>query len=1014
MRFFEKSALIALENGCRDALIMPGECYELDLDIPDRGMPVTHGIRVIGEADMFWKWRQESGNPYYIGMSIEDILTTRDTPREKFAMRIVCEGETYPRNAYVKLRRGTFLPGREYRFEIFGKAENLCIGEDGEAVAELGIYRSRKGRHPDDTYDMPDLCQTLHLEPGSYDWTKFSVAFTMPADAVALLLRIGVRNADGVAMFGSARLYTDGEDNPIPALDHQQYRRPEYNYIGENLSRRDWPEFEIAVDGQPVFKGKKYTSIYRRPEFEIAAGELAPGRHKLSFKLNADYESALGFVFQRVELFEYGNHEFEILAAPEFLRADEPCRVFLKTARPGVTVNGQCFAAAGYQVLTLPPLEPGIRREVVLESENFRDSFTVKQVMTGEHDGVYLSTGDAIFVNQNPTDFMRYLEWYAGNQVGNALCFRQAYRWGGAHAVNEAGWKMIIPFLNQLGMAYTVMVDGRELPGMGANPPDSLVAGPGYRGRQAHENDGSFYYWGNKIWGTPDLNDPYADLLARGVNKGGIQPHVRPKRNGNRAWWFFDPTKAQNMKEAATDFVCNLAEARGESTRHSGPSTLFRYFFQAGYRFCSAEQMYGPEEVVLAALRGASRAYGTEQYGAHLATQWSSTPHDTPEHAERYWLSLATCYLQGVTEMNIEEGLWRMENDYADYDRFSAGCLRHLEAHTRFRRYMQTHHRRGSMRVPVAAIQGRYDGWSCFARGANVWQREGDYWKFGPPEESFDLLGVFYPRSKFGGIYRCPCPNEPQGWYTGTPYGPVDLVPCEGDWKRYRVLIFLGWHTYEAGDGTKMLEFVENGGTLLLARPHLSNTVDRNRFPRLSGEYALDALLGQGWHSAVGVIRREVGSGRVVYFADDCYPVHEQVRAEYENEMRRSAESVISEERSLGWVRAGEDVNFAVYDGKDGRRVIYLLNIRWWDRATAAVTLLLGADEYEITVEEGEIFALTIYDGAAVMTHADVESFDGKNVCLQSPDPGVMRVFRGGTVTTETYDAGRSTVALDG
>ncbi len=1012
MRFFEKSTLMECENGCRDTLIMPQETYQLEFEVPARELPVAHSLRIIGEADMFWKWRQESGNPYYIGMSIEDVLTTKDTPREKFAMRIVCDGETYPRNAYIKLKQGDFLPGRSYRFEVFGKAENLSLAPGGEAVAELGIYRAKAGRHPNDTYDMPDELQVLKLEQGSYDWKKFEVNFTMPEDAVALLLRIGVRNASGVAMFGSARLYTKGEDNPIPALDHQQPRRPEYNYIGENMSRRDWPEFEIAVDGKTVFKGKKYTSIYRRPEFEIAVGDLAPGKHIVTINLQADYESALGFIFQKIELFEYGNHEFEILAAPEFLGTDEPCRVFLKTNRDSVKVNGIELGKAGYQVLTLPVPAAGVNREITLKSENFSDSFVVKQVLEGTHDGVYLSTGDTIFVNQNPTDLMRYLEWYMGNHVGNALCFRQAYRWGGAHAVNEDGWKTIIPVLNQLGMAYVVMVDGRELPGMFANPPDSLVAGPCYRGRQAHENDGAFYYWNNKLWGTGDLNDPHADLLARGVNQGGIQPHVRPKRNGNRAWWFFDPTKAKNMKEAAEDLVYNFADARGGvSTRHSGPSTLFRYFFQAGYSFCSAEQMYGPEEVILASLRGASRAYGTDQYGAHLATQWSSGPHNTPEHAERYWMSLATCYLQGVTELNIEEGLWRMENYFADYDRFSENCLRHLEAHTRFRRYMQTHRRRGKMHVPVAAVQGRYDGWCCFTRG-NVWQREGECWTFGEAEESFDLLRVFYPRSKFGGIYVYPCPAKPQGWYTGTPYGPVDLAPFEADFQRYQVLIFMGWHTYELGDGAKMLAFVENGGTLILSKPHLSTGLDHNQPSKLPEDAVLDALLGKGWRTASGVVRREVGGGRVVYFADDRYPANAAIRSEYEQEMQLAAEKTEQHERAKGWIRANEDINFAAYDCEDGSRVIYFLNIRWWDRADAKVTLLLGKNEYAITVSEGEIASLTISGETAVMAPADIEKLDGKTVKVQGCEPGKMLVFRNGTTSELAYQAGPQTIEL--
>ncbi len=1019
MRFFERTTLLQFDNHDRNAFIMPGEAYEYEFEMPERDFPRSLGLRIVGETDIFWKWRQESGVPYYISMSIEDTLTTRDTYREKFAMRIPCNGEDYPRNAYLKLNQHDFPKGMEYHFEVYGKAENLEIAGDGEALVELGIYKAQPARHPNDTYDLPDEVIQLKLRNGTYDWEKFSLSFIMPEDAVALLLRIGVRRASGVVMFGSARLYPAGMDNVIPPLDRQQSRRPQYNYLGENLSRRDWPEFLIKVDGETVFHGQKYTAIYRRPYFEIPLPVLSSGKHRLSIRLQADYESATGFILQQLDLLEYGNHDFEIIAAPEFLGAGEACRIFLKTNtdHAKITANGVCheFHHAGHHVLTIPPLEPGLNYEVKLKSQSHEDSFVIKQVTEGSHDGVYLSSGDSIFINRNSSDFMPFLEWYLQNRIGNAICFRQSYRWGGDHGLKPEFWREFIPLVNQLGMVYSLMIDGRELPGMTANPPDSLLAGEYYHGRQAHENDGSFYYWANRMWGCADLNDPYADILARGVDKGGIQPHVRPKRKGNRAWWFFDPTDAENMKEAATAFVANLADAKGESTRHSGPSALFRYFFQAGYKYLLAEQMYGPEEVILAALRGASRAYGTDQYGAHLAAQWSSAPHDTPEHAERYWLSLATCYMQGVSEINLEEGLWRMESQYADYDRFSRNCLKHLEAHTRFRRHMQTHRRRGAMNVPIAVIQGRYDGWCCFTR-QNVWCREGDYWQFGAPEASFDLLGVFYPRSKFNGIYCSPCPVAPQGWYTGTPYGPVDLAPFETAWQRYQAVIFLGWHTYEQGDGAKMLEYVRNGGILLLARPHLSDSADRRAFNH-TAEPELLELLEKNYLDETGILKRQVGSGKIIYFADNCYPSQESINAEYRQAMAEIAEQVITREKEKAWVKANEDVNYAVYDQADGSRVIYLLNIRWWDNLPSEVTLMLGQNEYRVSVPPGNIHSIMIYGITAIMSAnpvTDIISFNGSEIRLQSSEPGRLLVWYDGAFTDDlAYAAGISVLQLD-
>jgi hypothetical protein len=364
--------------------------------------------------------------------------------------------------------------------------------------------------------------------------------------------------------------------------------------------------------------------------------------------------------------------------------------------------------------------------------------------------------------------------------------------------------------------------------------------------------------------------------------------------------------------------------------------------------------MYGPEEVILSSLRGASRAYGAADFGTHLATQWSSTPHDTPSHAARYFLSLAVSYLHGACEINTEEGLWRMEKDYADHDRFSRCCVLHQEAHEAFRQFMERHPRTGRLVTPIACIQGRYDGWRCFGKG-NVWCNAEAQWQFGAAEESFDLVKLFYPRSKLDSIYVDSCPDAPQGWYTGTPYGFVDLLPFEGNWADYGAIAFLGWHSYEKGDGEKMLEYVRNGGQLLLCRRHLNMELTRGGQIRLPvGEAALDTLLGAGWKTATGLRVRRIGAGTVHFMASDEWPAA-SIRHAYEACLKGLAEQMAEQEAARGWIEANEDVEFACYEQADGSRVFELLNIRWWDRKTSTVVYHHGKRRKTIAVPFGEI-----------------------------------------------------------
>ena len=954
MRSFRREVIVHHETWERSGYIPVLGEVRIPFEVKEAKEPVTHRLRLLGEPDYFWKWRTEWGAPYSIAMTIDDVLTTHDTCNETFALEFPCLGDKHPRNAYIKLFQEDLRPGAKSVFSIPVKtADFKCKGEAG---AHLEIYFAKKGRHPNDVFDPPDKVIDLMFPEGTSDWTLLKKSFTIPPKAVCAIMRLGVKEATGKLRVGSPRLTFDGGENVIPPLARTQSRMEKFNYLGENLSRRDWLECSVEIDGREIFRGEKYTSIVRRPEFTFEAGTLTPGKHVFTLRLLNNYENAVGFIMQGLELHTLGNHDFEFIGAPETVVPGGEFAAVVRTTRPDVTITAgsqrYTFAEQGLHGVWLKAPIKG-SKTFTLASGGFSDSFTVAATPPS-NPPVYLGTGDSIYIPQTIEDMERYLEWYIANHIGNCICFRHSYRWGGGRSLNEPMWRRTIAILNEIGLYYTVMVDGREVPGMTANPPERLLQGPLYIGRRSHENDGSLCYWGNMMWLGEKFPEPYGDILSRGVDPGGIQPRIRPKRSGDKAWWFFNPEQSRNVKEAADYFVANLKDAKGDSTRHSGPSCLFRYFFQAGYKSLLAEQMYGPEEVVLSSLRGASRAYGAADFGTHLATQWSSAPQDCPSHAARYFLSLAISYMHGANEINTEEGLWRMEEHYADYDRFSHNCVIHQEAHEKFRKFMESHPRAGRLVTPIACIQGRYDGWRCFGR-SNVWCNSGDEWRFGAAEESFDLINLFYPRSRLKSIYKKKCTDEPHGWYTGTPYGYVDLLPFEGDWSDYSAVSFFGWHTYVKGDGEKMLDYVSNGGHLLICRRHLNMGLERNgalKYPR--GDKALDELLGEGWRRDSGVKTRQVGGGMVVFVASDEWPAA-SIRSKYEECLKSLAEEAVGREKERGWFVSNDDVEFACYEQSDGSRVFYLLNIRWWDRKSSQAVFRLGKCRETVSVPFGEI-----------------------------------------------------------
>ncbi|MBO5068669.1 MAG: hypothetical protein J6C62_09800 [Clostridia bacterium] len=116
-------------------------------------------------------------------------------------------------------------------------------------------------------------------------------------------------------------------------------------------------------------------------------------------------------------------------------------------------------------------------------------------------------------------------------------------------------------------------------------------------------------------------------------------------------------------------------------------------------------------------------------------------------------MALYSSYMNGVKQINTEEGLWNIENPFEAFDRFSYACTIHREEQKKFNRFIKTHTRRGKQSRRIAMMAGKYDGMDCFSTGS-VYGQKGKYWLYNTPEDSWDLLKVFYPQAKVGQIYH--------------------------------------------------------------------------------------------------------------------------------------------------------------------------------------------------------------------------------------------------------------------
>jgi hypothetical protein len=959
------------ENGQSSKILNPEESFKIPVNYEKCEYPVKRKIRIVG-GGVFpapFTGRDEETFRRFLFV-INDFLDSTDAYGEKYSLLFRGENDKFERNAFYRLSACEMNANNNAEIILPVKAKDLKKNGKNDFLLELQIYYKKQNRNPDDIYDDADSIIKISIPEGSYDWKTIKQKIFVPENIACVLFRLGGNHFSGECKFGTPQFIQNGK-NLIKPFD--QFVDSGRNWIGENLSGKEWPMFEFSIDENVFYSGKIFDRVSEVAEFELSLPDGIEGKHDLYIKLLKQTPSSFPYKIKEVDLFEYSKRDFEVLHVPEFIKMQSTFPVLIETNIPDCDISVSASGAIHPEKEKYNFKESGLHvMEFLCDSSSPASSISITdgkriekiplvQFIEKNEDNIKISTTDDIYINRNKEEFSEYLEWYLYNGIGNAYGFRPSYQWSGSRDADPLFYKWSTNLLQKLQMPYSLMVEARSLPENKLNPDDEIISSPFYMGRQAHENDGNFYYWGHWQW-----VDLYYELTAKYKPFGGIFAKMRPIRTDKGDYVFFDTHKAKDMEDAANIFVNNLKNAKGRSTRHTGPSTMFKYLLMAGYDWVGAEQMYGPEEMIMSSIRGACKAYGKTDFGTHLATQWSSAPFDAPEHSTRLFLSLAISYMHGASNINTEDGLWNMETGI---DRYTKSGQEHIEQQKKIYDFIQTHERRGKFVTPTAIIQGRNDAWNDFGRG-NAWQQDSSIWQWGRDRESFDLLKVFSPNSKFDAIYVLKCPRAKQGWYSGTPYGPIDLLPIEASseiMKSYNSIAFLGWNTFKEDDFKHLYDFVSDGGTLLLARPHMNTELKYELPAKLPDEKILNNLLGEGYKGLTDVTKRNIGKGKVIYFPQNIYPADPSIRPAYEKELASLGESMISSERKKGWVKGNDLIEFTAYDW-NGHRTIYLLNTDWWsDTIVHQAKLLLDEKEYSVDIRRRFIEVITIKDGYAIM-----------------------------------------------
>ena len=1039
---FEKYNRI-FEGDCR---MKPGKSQRLSF--VGEGLTDASRLFLTGETDIFYMWKSES-DYQMLYRRIDDSLSSSEAETDRYALDLSGDFAPYPKVAYKKitapftlsyLKLETYTD--DWRMGISVKARDLVI--KGYLRMLVEIRYKREGESVRSVKRDADESFVINIPEGSYSLTELSrdISFDAARFASACFYIEGENYSGEVFLEAPFFKNSDGRNILPPFIPHT-LDRPHFNWLGQNLSRVEWPSLRAELNGQVIFDGEFFERCHRRSELEISIprGLLRTGENELTFTLTSDFRDAPGYNVCEVGLIT--ERDSRVISVPDAVTAGETFFVFVSGKRGDKLSFSSSFVKAlsdnvlkrdGTCALPFFTEKVGSDIDFVLDGEACRISRSVIR----ENDGVITGTGDMIYVDTNRRDVENYLKWYLSSSIGDLLTIRPTYRWSGTRVLNAPLWREVADILSEGNIKYAHMIDGRDLPGCDVNPAVSTLAGDCFLGRQNHEFDGQYTYWGFRDISTDPIAEAFHELFARMYKRS---PETVNERYGLPDNLHYHDGKctafrrlgiSRDMKAGAENFVDMLKRTKCRSGRHTGPATLFKYFYQAGYEWTGAELLYTPTELTASFLRGARDLYGGS-VGAHLAVQWSTSPHDTEERYRRYLLSLYVSYIQGIDEINTEEGLWHLEEYYSAHHRFSPACVSHRKIQREFYKYTKTHTRLGKFYTPIAFLSGRYDGFGCFDRNSDVWGIAG--MKQSDPEHSWELLRYFYPRSVLDAIYRHDTPSEPLGYYSGTPHGSVDVVPIEsGDFSRYKLLVACGYNAATSDDLSAFIGYAERGGTLVIGWPQLSVTTDRDAVVSYDHEYLIgltpsgkpsftgDTYMGEPISAATLageyetviksdtgatlVARYAIGEGSIYFVNAKEYAGAAAVESLYRKTLDILTPAIIKNEHV--YAEGDEKIQFTVYERDDGCREIYFISTDWYsiDRDGFG-KLRLGNTVYSVPVPFGAPVKVVANSGTAVYplkAENEVIGISGGEALVQGVGIAQFVILKDGISKSVTVD----------
>jgi hypothetical protein len=182
--------------------------------------------------------------------------------------------------------------GEIWKTGIFAKAKNLKIADNGYLRFVIEKWYAKDGIPYQLTKDEPDETTIINISEGTYDYSSFEKELKIHnSETACILVILEGMNYSGQVYFERPFFTSTNGINLLPDFDVNVIKSERLTWCGQNLSKREWPCFELALNGKKFFEGEVFLSMHRFSpvEIDIPGGIVTDGKNTLSIKYTSDY-----------------------------------------------------------------------------------------------------------------------------------------------------------------------------------------------------------------------------------------------------------------------------------------------------------------------------------------------------------------------------------------------------------------------------------------------------------------------------------------------------------------------------------------------------------------------------------------------------------------------------------------------------------------------------------------------------------------------------------------------------